>query len=219
MKVLVLFAFISFLPASARLLAVGGGMPGGDTNEAACFAAGTPVATPAGARPIESLATGDVVYTYEDGALRATGIRNVFTGTAQVLAVEAGGMALNTTVEHPLLARSGFAPAGTLKPGDEIALLAGTGLRWVRITSMKLLKAPETVYNLEVGPPHNFIAGGFIVHNYYGGSTGAARRRRELREQYGTDTPAWGSLTIQDKLGTAVCALILLVVVGMKLQE
>lgn len=46
-----------------------------------------------------------------------------------------------------------------------------------------------------------------------------ARRYRELREQYGTTSPTWDMLSSSDKIGTAVVALILVVLVVSKLRE
>lgn len=217
MKTIILSSFLYILTAPACLQAAGGGIPAGNNKEAGCFAAGTLVAAPGGARPIESLAAGDKVYTYEHGALRGTSIRSVFTGAAQLLVLQAGGKVLNTTAEHPLLTRNGFAPAGKLKPGDEIAFLSGSDQRWAAITATRLLKVETPVYNLEVGQPHTFIAEGFIVHNYFSSSWQQQQRRNELRDQYGTESPSWEMLSVNDKIGTVFVGLILLGIVVWKL--
>jgi len=50
----------------------------------------------------------------------------------------------------------------------QAAFLAGGRCVWTKILSIKTGGLSE-VYNLEVTPPHTFIAGGFIVHNKGGG--------------------------------------------------
>jgi predicted lipid-binding transport protein (Tim44 family) len=123
-----------------------------------CFAAGTPILTPHGEVAIETLQPGDVVLTGNGGA---TSVEATFVTRAPVLALETDAGTLRTTAEHPLLDADGeFRLAGEFKCGD---WLSGA-------TVQRCVTGPEQlVFNLRVGPPHTFVAGGFIVHNKGGG--------------------------------------------------
>ncbi|MCX5786539.1 MAG: polymorphic toxin-type HINT domain-containing protein [Elusimicrobia bacterium] len=176
-----------------------------------CFPAGTLISAPEGSKPIEKLAKGDIVYAFDTAGftqlfwdkkqpvvdetmsinagmrtksarLVKTAVKEVFAKDSEVLTLETGRGTLNTTLEHPLLARDGFKPAGELRPGSEIAVYSGAAVAWTKIKSAVISKKPEKVYNLAVEEPHTFIADGFIAHNkgfgggyhssgHYGGSS------------------------------------------------
>lgn len=83
-----------------------------------CFASGTPVDTPDGPRPIETIRAGDQV-------LNATGVdtvvatkRRVVTGFVAVH-VDNGTSMINSE-NHPYLTRRGWVRAGDLRAGDEL---------------------------------------------------------------------------------------------------
>ncbi|HNW44408.1 MAG TPA: Hint domain-containing protein, partial [Elusimicrobiales bacterium] len=173
-----LFLFLFYAPAYAQ---GAGGNTGSARDGRGGVPAGTLIDTPDGAKPIAALAAGGSVSAYRDGKLLKAEIKKIFVGSAPVLRIKAGGKVLDAAAEHPLLTRNGFVQAGTLKAGDELAFPAGKGLRWAVITSAESLTEQRPVYTLELGAPHTFIAGGFIVHNYYSGRGRSARRRRELR--------------------------------------
>lgn len=203
MKKLALLALFFLAAAPGHVRGVGGGLP-----------AGTFIDTPSGAKPIESISAGETVFACADGKRFATRVRRVFSGSAPLTRINAGGKVLSAAAGHPLLARGGFVLAHTLKAGDEVAVLSEAGIRWAVITAAGAPEGLRPVYNLEVGPPHTFIANGFAVHNYNN-----ARRRRELRVQYGTDSPSWEMLSSGDKAGTLVCGAVLLLVVIFKLTS
>lgn len=86
-----------------------------------CFPTGTPVATPAGDVPIESLKPGDLVITPQgQRRILATSARP-YAGGATVIKAE--GAAVAATDDHPFLTTSGWCKAGDLKPGDVLQSL------------------------------------------------------------------------------------------------
>jgi intein/homing endonuclease len=133
-----------------------------------CFPAGTRIATTAGKTPIEKLRSGDKVLSYSDGRLMQVSVEKFYERKARLLTIITTRARLVTTGEHPLLTRSGFTEAGSLKRDEEIAMLLEGKLVWVKIKKIRH-GGEKTVYNLEVAPPHTFIAEGFVVHNKGGG--------------------------------------------------
>lgn len=124
-----------------------------------CVAAGTPIATPAGPRPIERLAIGDRVIACDP----TTGLRSV----VRILDIRRG-RAPNTlrigharfSPAHPLRTERGWREAGDLGPSPRVFHRDGT-LRPVQ----PLPAGPADVFDLTVEPPHTFFAGGWLVHN------------------------------------------------------
>jgi predicted lipid-binding transport protein (Tim44 family) len=126
-----------------------------------CFPAGTPIATPRGQVPIESIRAGDIVLTGQGGT---TVVEATFVTRAAILMLTTDHGTLRTTAEHPLLCADGkFRLAGELLQGDR---LPGATIRGC------IIGPEELVYNLRVGAPHTFIANGFVVHNKGGGGFG-----------------------------------------------
>ncbi|MCM2267730.1 MAG: TIM44-like domain-containing protein [Elusimicrobiales bacterium] len=152
-------------PAGSAWARAGGGGGGG------CFAAGTLVATTAGDTIIEALRPGDMVLAYSDNGLLQVPVKEFYKKRARLLTLTAAKAKVVTTAEHPFLTRHGFVEAGTLKAGGEVGLLQDGRLTWVRIKRLKYGQQTD-VYNLEVAPPHTFIANGFVVHNKGGGGGG-----------------------------------------------
>lgn len=126
-----------------------------------CFPAGTPIRTPRGEVPIEKLRPGDVVLTGQGGTAV---VEATFVMRDRVLTVETDAGTLRTTAEHSVLCADGeFRLAGKLARGDR---LPGA-------TVMRCVPGDEQlVFNLRVGAPHTFVAGGFVVHNKGGGGGG-----------------------------------------------
>lgn len=161
-----LLAVLIALPSAPAWARAGGGGGGGGGG---CFAAGTIVATTAGGLPIEDVRRGDMVLAYSESGLMQVPVQNFIKERSRLLTLTASNKAvLRTTNEHPLLTRGGFVEAGKLKRGEEIGVMHNGRLAWVKIKKVKY--GGETdVYNLEVAPPHTFIADGFIAHNKGGG--------------------------------------------------
>lgn len=123
-----------------------------------CFPAGTPVHTPRGPVAIENLRPGDIVANGQGGV---TPIVATYITRSPVLTLTTDHGTLRTTAEHPILCRDGqFRLVGDLSRGDQ---LPGATVQAC------LTGSEEIVYNLRVGWPHTFVAGGFVVHNKGGG--------------------------------------------------
>ena len=128
-----------------------------------CIAAGTPIATPEGPRPVESLRPGDAVLSYdlEREAVVATRIGKVRSASVRETLLFPGG--LRVTGEHPLRASGRWVEARHVKP--EARLLRRDGSQ---VAAGEALRIDETiqVYDLTVeGGPPNFFAADRLVHN------------------------------------------------------
>ncbi len=132
------------------------------------FDAGTPVLTPGGLVPIQTLQSGDLVLAYDE----ATGATGVYTITGRaahldpaIVTLTIGDETIATTPEHPFYTAAGeWVPAGQLAVGDRLRRVdGGDGL----ITALRLVARPEVMYNLTVAGAHTFFVGeeGWLVHN------------------------------------------------------
>ena len=70
-----------------------------------CFAAGTPLLTPDGAKPIEQFKVGDLLLSAPeddpDGPVTARRVEEVFQRIGRVVELCVGGQTIRTTHEHP----------------------------------------------------------------------------------------------------------------------
>ncbi len=132
-----------------------------------CFAAGTPVHTVDGARPIEAIQVGDQVIS-QDAATGALSFQPVVfvhrNPPAKTLRLTfSDGQYVVCSVYHRFWrANLGWAQARELKPGDHLRSLAGI----VRVDSIE----PDTVqplYNLDVAGSRTFFVGRttLLVHD------------------------------------------------------
>ena len=123
-----------------------------------CFAAGTPVRTRLGVRPIESLEVGDSVLAQDatTGALGYKSVRAVYKfRPAETLKVTIGGETLLTTAVHRFWrAGEGWVMARDLKPGDPVRLLGGSA----KVESV-LPDVVRHVFNLEVADFSDYFVG------------------------------------------------------------
>lgn len=145
---------------------------GGICTNGSCFGAGTPVATPEGERPIETIAVGDLVLARdpETGATEPHRVAQVIiTNDREVLDLgleHADGSVevLVVTPEHPFFREGlGFVAAESLNPGD--AIVTADGATHVRSLASKSDRI--TVYNFEVEVAHTYFVGKTAawVHN------------------------------------------------------
>ena len=128
----------------------------------ACFAAGTPLLTPTGAKPIEWLQVGDLVLARAEhdpnGPVEAKVVEEVFRNFAAILHLHVGGQLIRTTAEHPFWVKNlGWIQAGELRVGD---LLCGQDGRWTAVEDLFDTGDFETVYNLRVADHHTYFVGG-----------------------------------------------------------
>ena len=128
----------------------------------ACFAAGTPLLTPDGAKSIEEFRPGDLVLsrpeTAADGPLAAKAVEAVFVRLGRVLHLHVGGEVLRTTGEHPFWVHGqGWVQAGRLGVGD---LLVSHDGQIKLVEDVLDTGEYETVYNLRVADFHTYFVGG-----------------------------------------------------------
>jgi hypothetical protein len=146
-----------------------------------CFAAGTPVTMADGStKAIERIAEGDLVLAYEEtsGRVIAAPVTRTYVHTDVHEGLLAVNGSLFATADHPfyVAGRSGPVRAADLRVGDELLVLdripgtAERGLGTTTVDSLKPLPAAGTVYNIEVAGPHNYFAGGVLVHNKTSGA-------------------------------------------------
>jgi hypothetical protein len=132
-----------------------------------CFAAGTPVQTLGGTRPIEAIQVGDLILTEEPdtGRLSFRPAVSVFHNTPQPtvkLEFETGPAIVATGIHRFWKARQGWVMARDLQPGDAVRSVGGVD-RVVRTSD----EAVQPVFNLEVAHGASFFVGepGLLVHD------------------------------------------------------
>jgi len=143
----------------------------------ACFAAGTPILTDEGWKPIEDVRRGDrVLSAPEDDPEAASEYRLVeetFQRYSPVMEVRVGGRTILTTAEHPFWVHGeGWRQAQQLKTGDPLRTHDG---RLLPVEEAGPSREPTPVYNMRVAEYHTYFVGnpewGFSVwaHNasYY----------------------------------------------------
>src|SRR5262249_47493273 len=95
----------------------------GCESTTSCFAAGTPLLTPTGAKLIEDVRPGALLLSGAesdpDGPLMAKAVEAVFVRLGRILHLHVGGQVIRTTGEHPFwVPGRGWVPAGGLGVGD-----------------------------------------------------------------------------------------------------
>jgi tetratricopeptide (TPR) repeat protein len=132
-----------------------------------CFAAGTPVRTIEGPRPIESIRTGDQVLSRDvvTGALAFQPVLAVHHNSQDQtlrIALENGDAVVTSRFHRFWLASRGWAMARDLKVGDVVRTLDGP----VRIRSVE--EAPvQPIFNLDVAQFRTYFVGNsaMLVHD------------------------------------------------------
>jgi|SRR5579864_1497660 len=131
-----------------------------------CFAAGTPVRTLLGPRPIESIQVGDQVLAQDvtTGALSFEPVVALHHNSPKpTLRIDVGDEAFVATPIHRFWkVGQGWAMARELKPGDTIRRLGGTA----QVVSVSVEKV-QPVFNLDVAQCRSFFVGasGALVHD------------------------------------------------------
>jgi hypothetical protein len=138
-----------------------------------CFAAGTPIRTPDGEKPIEEIQPGDLVLSASEhdsaGPVDARPVLEAFASCQPVWEIRVGGQSVRTTPLHPFFVRGqGWKPAIHMRSGD---LLRSDDGQWVAVESVKDTGAEVPVHHLHIAEYHTFFVGstawGFSVwaHN------------------------------------------------------
>lgn len=132
-----------------------------------CFAAGTPVRTLDGPRPIEAIRVGDQVLA-QDTSTGALGFHPVVfvhhnpPGKTLRVAFDGGDSVVCSVYHRFWRANSGWAMARELRPGDVLRTLGGLA----RVSGVEP-DATQPLYNLDVHGPRTFFAGAgqLLVHD------------------------------------------------------
>jgi hypothetical protein len=138
-----------------------------------CFAAGTPLRTPEGEKPVEQFRPDDLILARPEhapfGPVEARRVQQVFVRVSPLLQLQVCGRLIPTTAEHPFhIFGGGWTAAAFLRPGD--ALVTEDG-RPVLVESVVETREVATVYNVQVEEHHTYFVGarewGFAVwaHN------------------------------------------------------
>jgi hypothetical protein len=148
---------------------------------AACFAAGTPLLTPEGEKPIEEFKPGDWVLSAPEGDPEAAPeprqVEEVFVNYMPLWHVQVGGRTIQTTSEHPFYVRGkGWTAAKDLQPG---VLLRSHDGQWVAVESMT---EGEVLTPLSFSIPKRKVIPG-QVFRLLSASAGWYPRQRRLREK------------------------------------
>lgn len=132
-----------------------------------CFPAGTLIEVAGGTKVIELLRAGDLVTTVGVNGVASPGkVSGVFITKNRLIEVQTEGSTLVTTETQPLAIVNGeLRGAGELKAGDEILAWEEGKVRPVKVQSIKRTERITTVYNLVLGDPVLFVAGGFLARS------------------------------------------------------
>jgi RHS repeat-associated protein len=149
-----------------------------------CFAAGTPVLTPDGEKPIDEVKAGESVLAYDPTTGTTTTRRVVRTYVRDGITLEltlrvddGPATALRVTAEHPFLRCDGtFIGAAELAAGDCVVTARSTGT----VVAVGAPTTAEPVFNFEVEVDHTYLVGaeGYVVHNVCGSRILIPRRGR-----------------------------------------
>lgn len=152
-----------------------------------CFVAGTPVATPSGSQPIETLQVGDAVWTKDAAGgepfiglvTRSFERESPDTIDVSIRDTRHGDFVLTTTPEHPFwVAGRGWTGASDLQATDVLDSLHNGSASASTEQIHHVLRRDKNVkvYNLEVANGHSFFVGKgeLWVHNTCGAKAPAA---------------------------------------------
>ena len=151
-----------------------------------CFAAGTPVMTAEGSKPVEEIKVGDYVFSRDEhnleGPVELRRVEKTYQGRAETMLVRVGEQEIRTTSEHPFFVRGrGWTPAAELQSGD---LVFRREPGWIEIEEVVPTGQEEAVYNFHVADYCTYFVGtddwgfGVWVHNFYGQSPPTFRADR-----------------------------------------
>jgi len=134
---------------------------------AACFVAGTLVASEDGLRPIEEIKIGERVWA-ADERTGEVALKEVLTTMShddvELVQIELAHVIIRATTEHPFWVEgAGWTFASNLKSGDIVRTLTGKE----RITKVERLRKQSVVFNFEVGEFHTYFVSDaqVLVHN------------------------------------------------------
>ena len=139
-------------------------------TEGACFISGTLILAESGYVSIETIATNDLVWAWDeesgDIALKRV-VETYINQTAELIHVSVNGDEIITTPSHPFYSPvKGWTEAANLRAGDILVLVNGEYVV-VEKVQHEILEAPIAVYNFQVEEYHTYFVtnAGVLVHN------------------------------------------------------
>ncbi len=142
-------------------------IPGGPTF--ACFVEGSQVKTVTGSTPIQALVTGNKVIGFDEitGETKTLTVDKLASQTVdQYLQFHTESTSFNVTESHPLLTRTGWVNAGSIKEGDMLLGFDETGRQVSEVLSVTTVEKSANVYVMEIAEdPHTYIIDGIVAHN------------------------------------------------------
>ena len=195
--------------------AILGGISGG-LNPKYCFEEGTPIAAENGLVAIESIAVGDLVWSYDyltgEKSLKPV-TATVVRETNRMITVEVGGEKIVTTPEHPFYVvdhdlYEGYVAAKYLSVGDRL-MTADGGYLTITSIEQETLDEPITVYNFTVDENHSYYVGenSLLVHNtkcsYDTLNSKQFRNEKTLHSHYEKHAKEFGDITMAEYLSKA----------------
>jgi Pretoxin HINT domain len=143
--------------------------PSGSRFPLVCFSGDTPVWTPDGSVPIDSIRRGDKVISFDflSNQLVPQAVQGVLRGkTLSFHEIESGGEVMSATSQHSFWVEDDrrWTRAVDLRPGMRLRGLDGTAYP---IDDIRIRSTPaEPTWNLAVDiTPHYFVGPGVLVHN------------------------------------------------------
>jgi hypothetical protein len=140
------------------------------SSDTECFVGETLVSTPAGPTRIDQLRPGDPVWSWDrdtdEPVVRHIQALLPSDATELTMVPTDQGWISGVTATHPFAVedRRQWVGVAMLRPGDRLVGVAGAATVLGR--PMRVRTAARAVYDLSVaGPEHNFVAGGWLVHN------------------------------------------------------
>jgi hypothetical protein len=140
----------------------------GDTE---CFEEGTPIATPDGDKPIESLSPGARVTSFDLTTKRlvTSSVTRAKERTGNVARLTlSNGATFAVTANHPFysVAKERWITAGELAVGERLLVLDHASTSEAVLVAKTDFDRAAKVYEITVGRTHDYFAAGTLAHNY-----------------------------------------------------
>ena len=140
-------------------------------EQTGCFPSSTLILTPGGCRPISNIDAGDQVISFKrDELAPCVSIVTQRLDHSKAILWEihttAKSEPIRCTAIHAYLTARGWLQASQLRVGDELLGLNLDGNFRAEVTDVMATDNFELVHNLHTTGEHNFIAEGFVVHNF-----------------------------------------------------
>jgi hypothetical protein len=140
----------------------------GNSGRSTCFESATPILTPSGWRPIAEIEASDAILSLNvmtgDLVERIVIRRDDHSETVLWhLETDPDCGLVRTTMRHRFMTQRGWIQTRKLRIGDRLCFFDGS---FVQVVAVRPSDQLGRVHNLVTECEHNYVAAGFIVHNY-----------------------------------------------------